>query len=104
MANIPDDRDDGPGGWQPKDNGQKDDERKPRDERPPHQDHDLVPDAKAELKDMLKEGTKHPSTVPVLTGAAIGFILGVALFDGGGEGLLGALIGGGIMLYRRLRP
>ena len=92
MANIPDDRQNGLN------------ERPGKEEKPSHQDHDLVPDAKAELKDMLREGTKHPSTVPVLTGAAIGFILGVALFDGGGEGLLGALIGGGIMLYRRLRP
>ena len=91
MANIPDDRNGPPGGEDPK------------RERPPHQDHDLVPDAKAELKDMLKQGTDHPSTVPVLMGAGIGFILGVALFDSGG-GILGALIGGGIMLYRRLRP
>lgn len=92
MANIPDDRNELP------------DLEPDRKERPAHQDHDLVPDAKAELKDMLKDGTRHPSTVPVLTGAAIGFILGVAIFDGGGEGLLGAVIGGSIMLYKRLRP
>lgn len=91
MAKLPDDRENGRSAGPDKDNGSN------------HQDHDLVPDAKAELKDMLKAGTKHPSTIPVLTGAAIGFILGVALFDGGGEGLLGALIGGGIMLYRRIR-
>ena len=42
-------------------------------------DHDLVPDATAEIKGMAKEGLDHPSTKPVLTGAAIGAIAGGVL-------------------------
>ena len=41
---------------------------------PQHQDHDLVSDASAEIKGMAKQGLNHPSTKPVLTGAAVGAI------------------------------
>ncbi|MGI8943037.1 MAG: hypothetical protein ACR2FJ_02155 [Qipengyuania sp.] len=69
---------------------------------PRHQDHRLVPDAQNEVKGMLKDGMAHPSTKPVLTGAAIGAVAG---------GLLpvvtwpiGLVAGAGFMLYKRLRP
>jgi hypothetical protein len=72
------------------------------DKEPQHQDHDLVSDAGDELKSMAKEGLAHPSTKPVLTGAAVGAIAG---------GLLpvvtwpvGLVAGAGFMLYKRLRP
>lgn len=63
---------------------------------------DLLDDAKVEIAGMAKEGMHHPSTKPVLTGAAVGAIAG---------GLLpvvtwpvGLLAGAGYMLYKRLRP
>ena len=92
MANIPDDRD---SKFSHDENGRK-------NERKTHQDHDLIPDATAEIKGMAKEGMDHPSTKPVLTGAAIGAIAG---------GILpvvtwpvGLVAGAGYMLYKRLRP
>ena len=45
------------------------------DREPNHQDHELIPDAKAEVTGMLKGGMAHPSTKPVLTGAGAGFML-----------------------------
>lgn len=73
------------------------------DEREPkHQDHDLIPDAKEEIKGMAKEGLNHPSTRPVLAGAAIGAIAGgilpVVTWP------IGLVAGAGFMLYKRLRP
>lgn len=71
-------------------------------EEPIHQDHDLVPDARAELMGMAKEGMAHPSTKPVLGGAAIGAAVGfVVPFVGP---VLGGAAGAGIALYKRLRP
>lgn len=62
----------------------------------------LLNDAKDEVVGMAKQGMKHPSTAPVLTGAAVGALAG---------GLLpvvtwpmGLLAGAGFMLYKRLRP
>ena len=62
----------------------------------------ILDDAKAEVSGMAKQGMHHPSTKPVLTGAAIGAIAG---------GLLplitwpaGLAIGAGIAFYKRLRP
>lgn len=49
------------------------------DTPPPERDHDWVEDAREELKGMAKEGMKHPSTPPVLTGAAIGALAGAIL-------------------------
>ncbi|MBX7496001.1 hypothetical protein K3172_09070 [Qipengyuania sp. 6B39] len=67
-----------------------------------HQDHDLIPDATEEVKGMARQGMNHPSTKPVLVGAAIGAVAG---------GLLpvitwpvGLVAGAGFALYKRLRP
>ena len=69
---------------------------------PKHQDHELLSDAKDEVKNMATKGLDHPSTKPVLTGAVVGAIAG---------GLLpvvtwpiGLVAGAGFMLYKRLRP
>ncbi|MEO1968006.1 MAG: hypothetical protein ABGW87_04745 [Sphingomonadaceae bacterium] len=48
------------------------DERNPRGQ-------DWVEDAKAEISGMAKEGMNHPSTKPVLAGAAIGALAGALL-------------------------
>ncbi len=76
------------------------DERDPRE--PGHQDHDLLPDAKKEVQGMMKGGMNHPSTKPVLTGAAVGAVVGgllpVVTWP------LGLAAGAGYMLYKRLRP
>ena len=69
---------------------------------PRHQDHDLLPDAKAEVQGMLKEGMHHPSTKPVLTGAAVGAVAGWVLPVVGP--IIGGVAGAGFMLYKRLRP
>ena len=68
----------------------------------PNQEPDLVDDLREEIKGMAKEGMHHPSTKPVLTGAAVGALAG---------GLLpvvswpiGLVAGAGFMLYKRLRP
>ncbi|MXP14000.1 hypothetical protein GRI44_04465 [Altererythrobacter confluentis] len=72
------------------------------DENNPKNEGDFVEDAKVELTGMAKEGMHHPSTKPVLTGAAVGAIAG---------GLLplvtwpiGLAVGAGYMFYKRLRP
>ena len=61
---------------------------------------DWVADVKNEVTGMAKEGMHHPSTKPVLAGAAIG-ALGGALIIGGP--VLGGLAGVGIALYTRLK-
>ncbi len=62
----------------------------------------LLPDAKEEIVGMGKQGMAHPSTKPVLTGAAVGAVAGLVL------PVLsipaGLLVGAGFMLYKRLRP
>lgn len=78
------------------------DNREPDDEGSNYGDHDLVPDAQAELKGMMKEGLNHPSTKPVLTGAAIGAIAGGVLPVVTWP--IGLVAGAGFMLYKRLRP
>ena len=63
---------------------------------------DFVEDAKSEISGMAKEGMRHPSTKPVLTGVAVG----------AGAGLLlpvltipaGLAIGLGVAFYKRVRP
>ncbi|WP_423142302.1 hypothetical protein ACOYW6_02805 [Parablastomonas sp. CN1-191] len=63
---------------------------------------DLLSDAKNEIVGMAKEGMQHPSTKPVLTGAAVGAVAGAVL------PLVslpaGLIIGAGFALYKRLRP
>jgi hypothetical protein len=62
----------------------------------------ITQDAKEELSGMAKQGMHHPSTKPVLVGAAAGGLAGALL------PMLsvpaGILIGAGIMFYKRLRP
>ncbi|MXP28912.1 hypothetical protein GRI58_08760 [Porphyrobacter algicida] len=48
------------------------------DERNPKRN-DWVEDAKVEISGMAKEGMNHPSTKPVLAGAAIGALAGALL-------------------------
>ena len=69
---------------------------------PEHQDHKLIPDTTAELKGIAKEGMKHPSTKPVLTGAAVGALAGWILPVVGP--IIGGVAGAGIVLYKRVRP
>ena len=65
-------------------------------------DSTILVDAVTEVKEMAKDGAAHPSTKPVLVGAAVGAVAG---------GLLplvtwplGLLAGAGFMLYKRIRP
>ena len=63
---------------------------------------DFVEDAKAEISGMAKQGLRHPSTSPVLAGAAAGALAGaflpvVTLVSG-------ALIGAAVVFYKRVRP
>ena len=55
--------------------------------QPPKGD-DLVAEATAEIKGMAKEGMHHPSTKPVLVGAAAGAVAGFIL------PVIGPVIGG----------
>lgn len=82
-----------------------DEPEEPRDDRRDHrrhQDHALLPDAKAEVQGMLKEGMNHPSTAPVLTGAAVGAVAAAILPMVSWP--IGLVAGAGVMLYKRLRP
>jgi len=62
---------------------------------------DLFEQAKAEISGMAKEGMSHPSTKPVLTGAAIGagagFLLPVLSIP------VGLIAGAGIAFWMRLK-
>lgn len=62
---------------------------------------DWVEDARTELSGMAKEGMKHPSTKPVLTGAAIGAVAGALLPVISLP--LGLAAGAGIAFYQRLK-
>ena len=74
----------------------------PDPNEPKHQDHGLIPDVTDELKGIAKEGMKHPSTRPVLTGAAVGAVAGALLPVVSWP--VGLIAGAGIMLYKRVRP
>jgi hypothetical protein len=63
---------------------------------------DLLQDAKEEIVGMGKEGMAHPSTKPVLTGAAVGAVAGLVLPVLSIP--IGLLAGAGWMFYKRLRP
>lgn len=62
----------------------------------------LLNDAKDEVAGMAREGMNHPSTKPVLTGAAVGAVAGLVLPVVSIP--VGLLAGAGFMLYKRLRP
>ena len=62
----------------------------------------LAGDARREASAMAKEGLSHPSTKPVLTGAAIGAVAGALLpFV---TLPLGLAAGAGYAFYKRVRP
>ncbi len=63
---------------------------------------DLIEEAKEELTGMAKEGMHHPSTKPVLTGAAVGAVAGALLPIVSWP--LGLAAGAGYVFYKRLRP
>ena len=67
----------------------------------PDNGQDWVEDARNELSGMLKEGMEHPSTKPVLPGAAVGavgaMLLPVITWP------VGLAAGAGYMLYRRIK-
>ena len=62
---------------------------------------DLIGAARDEIIGMAKEGMAHPSTAPVLTGAAVGAVAGAILPIVSWP--IGLLAGAGVMLYKRLR-
>jgi hypothetical protein len=62
---------------------------------------DWVEDVKSEVTGMAKEGMHHPSTKPVLTGAAIGALAGVLLPVISWP--IGLAAGAGIALYNRVK-
>lgn len=62
---------------------------------------DFVSDAKSEISGMAKDGMRHPSTKPVLTGAAVGAVVGVLTPL---SVVAGLVIGAGVMFYKRVRP
>lgn len=68
----------------------------------PKRGDDLIDNAREEIVGMAKEGLAHPSTRPVLTGAAIGAVAGAVLPVVSWP--LGLLAGAGFALYKRLRP
>ncbi|WP_027441933.1 hypothetical protein [Erythrobacter cryptus] len=67
----------------------------------PQRPQDLIEDAKAEIIGMGKEGLNHPSTAPVLTGAAIGALAGALLPVVSWP--VGLIAGAGFALYQRIR-
>ncbi len=64
-------------------------------------DKDWVSDAKTEISGMAKEGMHHPSTKPVLTGAAIGAVAGALLPVVSLP--LGLIAGAGFAFYQRIK-
>ncbi len=60
-----------------------------------------VEDVKTEVTGMAKEGINHPSTAPVLTGAAIGAVAGALLPVVSWP--IGLLAGIGFALYQRVK-
>jgi hypothetical protein len=65
-------------------------------------DNKILSDAVDEIKAMGKEGLAHPSSKPVIAGAAVGAVaaalLPVVTWP------LGLVAGAGFMLYKRIRP
>ena len=71
------------------------------DEKEPGNGQDWVEDDRTELSGMMKQGMDHPSTKPVLTGAAIG-VVGAALLPVI-TWPVGLVAGAGYTLYRRIK-
>ena len=67
----------------------------------PDREPDLVEDMREEIMGMAKEGMHHPSTKPVLVGAAVGAAAGwfLPLISVP----VGMLAGAGVMLYNRVK-
>ena len=65
-------------------------------------DNRILADAVDEVKAMGREGMQHPSSKPVLVGAAVGAvaagILPVVTWP------IGLIAGAGFMIYKRIRP
>ncbi|MEL6485601.1 MAG: hypothetical protein AAFQ13_00460 [Pseudomonadota bacterium] len=62
---------------------------------------DWVEDAKSEISGMAKDGMEHPSTKPVLAGAAIGAVAGALLPLVSLP--LGLVAGAGFAFYQRIK-
>ena len=65
-------------------------------------DRRILVDAIAEVKGMGREGLAHPSTKPVLAGAAVGAVAGALLPVVTLP--IGLIAGAGFMIYKRIRP
>ncbi|KZY55852.1 hypothetical protein A3736_09635 [Erythrobacter sp. HI0063] len=70
------------------------------DNRDPRRN-DWVEDAKSEVSGMAKGGMDHPSTKPVLAGAAIGALAGALLPVISLP--VGAVVGAGFAFYNRIK-
>ena len=62
---------------------------------------DLLKQAKAQISGMARQGLAHPSTKPVLTGAAIGAVAGALLPVVSLP--IGLVAGAGIAFWNRIR-
>jgi hypothetical protein len=67
----------------------------------PSNQRDLLALAKTEIQGMRRDGMAHPSSKPVLTGAAVGAVAGAILPLVNLP--LGLVAGAGYALYRRLK-
>lgn len=67
----------------------------------PKKDHDWVDDAREEIAGMAKEGLSHPSSKPVIAGAAIGALGGALLPVVTWP--IGLAIGAGFAFYQRIK-
>lgn len=72
----------------------------PHDPRDPKMH--ILGDAVDEVKAIGRDGLKHPSTKPVLTGAAVGAVAGAILPVVSLP--VGLVAGAAFMLYKRIRP
>lgn len=68
-----------------------------KDKREP----DLVDDAREEIVGMARQGMRHPTTRPVLTGAAVGAVAGLVLPVVSWP--VGLVAGAGVALYLKIR-
>ena len=71
------------------------------EDKQPGNKNDMIDDAREEIVGMAKEGMHHPSTKPVLKGAAIGAVAGALLPVVTWP--LGLAAGAGYVLYNRIK-